>query len=277
MTEQVVVITGAASGIGFALAQLCVERRFHVVLVDRARDALDQAALSLSQDAKSDVLALTCDVTKLEEVEQLVKKTYSQFNRVDLLINNAGISGPMVPLWELNHEQFFQVMDVNCFGVWHCVRAFMPRMLKQAHRSHVVNMASIYGLCSTSLFGAYATSKSSVVALSESLYFDLKRLDKPVDVSVVCPSFVNTHFLADLTVENHTPMVQKMASLMDGASSPADIATHILRAVYEKQFYIFPHPEAKDIASQRLQGMMEQTTPMEHGLQKMMAWLAKTA
>lgn len=274
MKQQVAVITGAASGIGFALASACVQRHMHVVMVDCALDSLKKASEKLSQLSHSQVLSVVCDVTQLDDVYRVAQQTYDQFNRVDLLVNNAGINGPLVPLWEMPISQVHNVMDVNLFGVLHGIHAFLPLMLKQQHRGHIVNMASVYGLCSGSLVGAYAMSKHAIVALSESLYFDLKRLKKPVDVSVACPSFVSTPLLANSNLSPDDSLYQKMQDLIERGRSPEEVAEHILREVENKQFYILPDKEVKDYCEKRVQGIIEQTAPAKHSLEKVMTWIA---
>ncbi len=274
MKQQVAVITGAASGIGFALANACVLRHMHVVMVDCAIDALQQASEKLSQLSHSQVLSVVCDVTQRDDVCRVAQQTYDQFNRVDLLINNAGVNGSLVPLWEMPVSQIRNVMDVNLFGVLNGIHVFLPLMFKQESRGHIVNMASVYGLCSGSLVGAYAMSKHAIVALSESLYFDLKRLKKPVDISVVCPSFVNTPLLANSNVSPEDALYQKMQDLIERGRSPEEVADHILREVGHRQFYILPDKEVKDYCEKRVQGIIDQIAPAEHSLEKIMAWIA---
>lgn len=274
MKQQVAVITGAASGIGFALANACAQRHMHVVMVDCAVDALQQASEKLSQLSHSQVLSVVCDVTQLDDVRRVAQQTYDQFNRVDLLLNNAGVNGPLVPLWEMSVSQIRNVMDVNLFGVLNGIHVFLPLMLKQQSRGHIVNMASVYGLCSGSLVGAYAMSKHAIVALSESLYFDLKRLKKPVDISVVCPSFVNTPLLVNSNLSSDDSLYQKMQDLIERGRSPEEVAEHILREVGHKHFYILPDKEVKDYCEKRVQGIVEQVAPAEHSLEKIMAWIA---
>lgn len=275
MSQHVAVITGAASGIGLALAKACAQRNMHVVMVDYAAKTLNEAAEKLRLSSHSQVLPVTCDVTQIEEVRRVAEQTYDQFSRVDLLINNAGINGPLVPLWEMPIEQIQNVMDVNLFGVLHGIHVFLPLMFKQENPGHIVNMASVYGLCSGSLVGAYAMSKHAIVALSESLYFDLKRLKKSVDVSVVCPSFVNTPLLVNSNVSSGDILYQKMQNLIERGRSPEDVAEHILREVDHKHFYILPDKEVKDYCEKRVQGIAEQIAPAEHSLEKIMAWIAK--
>lgn len=184
--QPVAVITGAASGIGFALAQVCSQRGMHVVMADNAATVLCDKVEQLAGKNHSEVFGVVCDVTNLESVKFLAKQCFDRFNRIDWLFNNAGVSGHLAPIWELTAEHVRKVIDVNLYGVIYGVQTFLPFMFQQSHRSHIINLASLYGLCSGSQMSAYAMSKHALVALSESLYFDLERLNKPVDVSVVC-------------------------------------------------------------------------------------------
>lgn len=275
--QRVAVITGAASGIGLALARVCIQRGIHVVMADNAVTALCDRVEQLSTQAKVDVLGVVCDVTKPESLRHLAKQSYEHFNRIDWLFNNAGVSGHLAPIWELTSEHIRKVMDINLYGVIHGIQAFLPLMFKQTHRAHVINMASFYGLCSGSQMAAYAMSKHAVVALSESLHFDLKRLDKPVDVSVICPSFANTQLLAN-SAPLHADKLHHMVADLVARSRPADdVAEHIVREVENKTFYILPDREVKDYCEERTKAIIEQTEPYQHSLEKIIASLSKRA
>ncbi|KTC77957.1 SDR family NAD(P)-dependent oxidoreductase [Legionella brunensis] len=275
--QKVAVITGAASGIGLALAQACVQRRIHVVMADNAVTTLCDKVEQLSNQAQVEVLGVVCDVTKPESLRHLAKQTYEHFNRVDWLFNNAGISGHLAPIWELTHEHIRKVIDVNLYGVIHGVQAFLPFMFKQTHRSHIINMASLYGLCSGSQMSAYAMSKHAIVALSESLYFDLNRLEKPVDVSVVCPSFANTQLLRNSTPLHSDKLHHMVADLVERSRPAEDVAAHIIQEIEKKTFYILPDKEVKDYCEQRARAIIEQTEPYPHSLEKIIASLSKRA
>jgi NAD(P)-dependent dehydrogenase (short-subunit alcohol dehydrogenase family) len=276
-SQQVAVITGAASGIGLALAKLCLQQGIHVVMADNAVTALCDKVELLSEQGDADVLGVVCDVTKPESLRHLAKQTYEHFERVDLLFNNAGISGHLAPLWELTNEHIRKVMDINLYGVIHSLQAFLPLMFKQTHRSHVINMASFYGLCSGSQMAAYAMSKHAIVALSESLYFDLQRSDKPVDVSVACPSFANTALLIN-SAPLHNDKLHCMVAELIARSRPAeDVAKQIMREVKNKIFYILPDKEVKDYCEQRSKSIIEQTKPHQHNVEKVIASLCKRA
>ncbi|KTC94173.1 SDR family NAD(P)-dependent oxidoreductase [Legionella erythra] len=275
--ERVAVITGAASGIGLALTQACIRRGIHVVMADNAVSTLCDQVEQLSAATSNDVLGVVCDVSRPDSLRHLVKQTFERFNRVDMLFNNAGISGHFAPIWELTSEHIRKVMDVNLFGVIHGLQAFLPVLFKQEHPSHVINMASFYGLCSGSQMAAYAMSKHAIVALSESLHFDLQRLQKPVTVSVACPSFANTSLLTN-SAPLHTDTLHTMLEELIARSRPAeDVAEHILNEVEKGTFYILPDREVKEYCEQRTRAIVEQQPPHQHSLEKIIASLSHRA
>ena len=273
--KKVAIITGAASGIGFALAKACLLDDMHGVMADISESTLCDSVKELSELSQASILGVVCDVSKWEDVNQLAKQTVERFNRVDILINNAGISGHLAPLWELPKDHVRQVLDINLHGVLHGVQSFLPIMFKQNHRSQIVNIASVYGLCSGSQMAAYAMSKHAIVALSESLYFDLRRLDKPVDVSVVCPSFANTNLLLNSAPAHDDKLHHMVSDLMARCRPADDVADCILREVKNKTFYILPDKEVKDYCMQRTQAIIDQSMPNAHSLEKIIASLSK--
>ena len=273
--NKLAVITGAASGIGLALSKACILDGMDVVMADIAESALNHQIKQLSVSTHTQVVGIVCDVSKEEDVAQLARQTVERFNRVDLLINNAGIMGHLAPIWELSSKDIRHVLDVNLHGVLHCVQSFLPFMLKQQHHSHIVNMASLYGLCSGSQMAAYAMSKHAIVALSESLYFDLNRLKKPVDISVVCPSFTDTNLLQNLDSDDATGLHHMIGQLMTHSRSADDVAAYILREVKNKNFYILPDQEVKRYCEQRTKAIIEQTMPHKHNLEKIIVSLSE--
>ena len=277
VNKSVAVITGAASGIGLALAKACALKGMQVVMADIASTTLAYQVNQVQALGQIDVLGVVCDVAKLEDVEQLAYQTYERFNQVDLLINNAGISGPLAPIWELSFQQVSQVMDVNLYGVLHGLQVFLPRMFQQQSPSHLVNMASFYGLCSGSQMAAYAMSKHAIVALTESLYFDLKRLNKSVSVSVVCPSFANTQLLENSAPQSFDKLHTMVNQLVQRGRAAEDIADYILREVGNKTFYILPDKEVKDYCEQRTHAIVHQMPPHEHSVEKIIAALSLRA
>lgn len=274
---RVAVITGAASGIGLALTKSCLEKGYHVVMADNAVSQLCDQVELLSIDSEPEVMGIVCDVANGDSVKHLAKQTMDRFGRVDCLFNNAGISGHFLPVWELTQEHIRKVMDVNVFGVLHGIQAFLPYMFKQKHTSHIINIASIYGLISGSHVSAYSMSKHAVLALSESLHFDLQRLHKPVQVSIACPSFANTSLLSN-SAPLHTDSLHHMFNDLIARSRPAEeVAEHILNEMQKGVFYILPDKEAKEYCQQRAEAIAEQTKPSIHSLEKLIASLSKRA
>lgn len=275
--RKLAVITGAASGIGLALVKECIAQAMDVVMVDNADHILAEQVSQVKKSAVTEVIGFTCDVAQVSEVQQLAQQVFHQFERVDLLINNAGISGQLAPIWQMPLEQVHRVLDVNLYGVIHGVQAFLPRMLQQQGRSQLVNMASVYGLCSGSQMSAYAMSKHAVVALSESLYFDLQRMALPVDVSVVCPSFVDTRLLVNSKPSEANKLHDLLTSMVSHSRSAEAVAAAIMREIIQKKFYILPDKEVKNYCEARVEAIVAQNPPSEHSLEKVIAALSLRA
>ncbi len=277
INRKVAVITGAASGIGLALTKACLLDGMNVVMADIAESVLSEQVKCLQAVSKAEILSVVCDVARWDDVLHLAEQTFEHFNRVDLLINNAGVSGQLAPLWELSNQHVRNVLDVNLHGVLNGVQIFLPLLFKQSHRSQIVNMASFYGLCSGSQMAAYAMSKHAIVALSESLYFDLQRLQKPVDISVVCPSFANTQLLVNSAPDVQDKLHSMVSDLIERSRPAEDVADFILRKVKDNTFYIMPDKEVKDYCEQRTKAIIEELPPHHHSLEKIIASLSKRA
>ncbi|HAT2065839.1 TPA: SDR family NAD(P)-dependent oxidoreductase [Legionella pneumophila] len=273
---KVVVITGAASGIGHALSQVCLGNGKTIVMVDKNQDKLHTEAQSfMNKFSPEHVICYACDVTQPSEVERLVEYAYKQLGQVDWIFNNAGVIGNLLPAWELQTNDINQVMEVNLHGMLNMIRSFMPYLFKQNSRSHIINMASLYALCTGSQMAAYSMSKHAVLALSESLYFDLNRLKKPVDVSVVFPSFTDTSLLASTGKLNHSPIHNQLNSLLAHSRPAIEVAEHIVREVEQKRFYILPDKEVKGYCEDRTKAILLQENPHRNSVEQLMCSLLK--
>ncbi len=271
---KVAVITGAASGIGLALSQTCLHQGVAVVMVDKDHAKLACENERLTEEFPKQIYPFVCDVTNPSEVSQLVQYTLDKLGQVDWLYNNAGIIGPLAPIWELNPASVQQVMNVNLFGMIHMIQAFMPVLFQQPFESHIINMASLFAVCTSSQTAPYSLSKHAVLALSETLYFDLKRLNKPVNVSVVFPSFTDTGLLTN-TTDGKSSFHDALQSLLSHSRPALDIAQAIIQGVEQKKFYIFPDKEVKGYSEERNQAMLLQETPHATNVEKLISALAK--
>ncbi len=256
LSRQVVVITGAADGIGRALAFEAARRGMRLVLADRHEERLAETAADLAR-AGAEALAVATDVTDSESVENLAEATYARFGAAHVLVNNAGVAYSN-SAWDTPLEQYERVIDVNLFGVIHGVRAFVPRMLRQATPGHIVNVASAAGLLTVTGLAAYCASKFAVVGFSEALYHDLCVRKAQIGVSVVCPSWVKTSLGGpdgtsdgdDVDGPAAAARVAVSQALNDGVPA-AEVAVAMLDAVLANTFYVVTDPTTKAAFSAR--------------------------
>jgi NAD(P)-dependent dehydrogenase (short-subunit alcohol dehydrogenase family) len=268
---KVAVVTGAASGIGNAVATRLAEEGMKVVLADVEEGPLADAEKKLT-DAGATVLAVPTDVSKGDQVDALAEKTFATFGTAHVIHNNAGV-GAGGPMWTLTEADWQWVLGVNLWGVIHGVRAFVGRMVDQGE-GHVVNTASIAGLTSAPLMGPYNVSKHGVVTLSETLAAELALHGSPVKVSVLCPGWVNTRIHeAD---RNRPPELQPdqdadqtmaemgrqiLGNLIASGLPPSEVASRVLDAIREERFYILTHPDMTPMVRHRMEDILEGRTP----------------
>lgn len=277
--DKVAVVTGAASGIGRALAARCVREGMKVVLADIETSALAEAERELG-GGDTDVLAVKTDVSRANEVETLAHKTLDRFGAVHLLFNNAGVIKGGV-LWEHSLADWEWIINVNLWGVIHGVRTFVPLMLAQDVACHIVNTASISGLIAPSNSGIYNVTKHGVVALTETLYRELAERGTKLKVSVLCPSHVRTRIYD--AERNRLPVYrdggaagpmpqQELEAIWSevaerykdygGMLSPDHIAGCTFDAIRDERLYILTHPELNPLLLERTEAMIQGRNPM---------------
>ena len=191
---KVAVITGAGSGFGREFARIAARERMKLMLADIQRDALEEA-VGEARALGAQAAGLRVDVASAPDVQRLADLTMEQFGAAHLLFNNAGVAGCGGFVWEASFKDWQWVLGVNLLGVVHGIRSFVPPMLKQDCECHVVNTASAAGLVCAPLMGVYNVSKHGVVALSETMFHDLRAAGAKVGVSVLCPAFVPTNIV----------------------------------------------------------------------------------
>ena len=207
LRDRVAVVTGAASGIGLALAERFAAEGMKVVMADIEAGTLATASEGLRRQGAT-VLAARIDVSRPEEVERLAEETYHEFGAAHVVCNNAGVA-VIGAVHEHTLADWQWVINVNLWGVIHGVRAFLPRMLAGGDEGHFVNTASMAGLTTSAFMSVYDVTKHGVVALSESMYKELTTTGAPIGVSVVCPGLIDTNIMRS---SRNRPESQKRAS-----------------------------------------------------------------
>lgn len=266
---KVAVVTGAASGIGFALAERFARSGLNVVLADVEQDALAAAEQKILAHGVQ-TLAVPADVSDEAAVQALARAALDRFGAVHVVCNNAGVVSNADPwLGPLSAWQW--VLGVNLWGVIHGIRAFMPVLALQGE-GHIVNTASVAGLI-PGFSASYDATKHAVVAISEDLYRAMKVAGVAVGVSVLCPGWVRTSILdagrnwpAGLgeapppaaTTEVTTRYVERV---IDAGIAPAAVADLVADAVGAERFWVFTDQAMIDIAAQRWQGIAAGQNP----------------
>jgi NAD(P)-dependent dehydrogenase (short-subunit alcohol dehydrogenase family) len=265
---KVAAVTGAASGLGRAMALALADEGMHVALGDVA-DASD----TLAQVERRGVNALSVklDVSQAREVEAFAQLIDRDLGGAQLVCNNAGVS-PLGAAWEMSLGDWQWIMGVNLWGVIHGVRSFVPRLVAR-DEGHIVNTASVAGLISPPGTAAYNVTKHAVVALSETLYHDLRERQSAVGVSVLCPAYVPTG-IAD-SERNRPAGVEPTAktketlareamlrkAVASGRLSADDVARAVVQAVKEERFYVLTHPRIKGAIRARMEDILEERAP----------------
>ena len=271
------VITGAGSGFGLACARIGASLGMQLVLIDVQQDTLDAANAEL-QAAGAQTLAFRLDVSDAAQMEAMADSVKSRWGAPHLVFNNAGVgSGGLI--WENTTQDWDWVLGVNLMGVVHGVRLFTPMMLEAAAQDaawqgHIVNTASMAGLLNPPNMGVYNVSKHAVVALSETLYQDLRLVTGQIGASVLCPYFVDTGISQSFRnrpadMDGNPTRSQKVQHAMiskavaSGKVSAAEVAQLVFDAVAKNQFYIYSHPKAIGAVQTRLEDVLQARNPSD--------------
>lgn len=233
-----VLITGAASGIGRAMALAMADRGLLLFLTDIDAGGLEQTR-HLAESHGAIVEARVVDVTDIDAVAALADAWHAAFGPMDLLLNVAGV-GLFGVIEDMTHADWQRVIGVNLWGTIHVIERFLPAMIA-ARRGHVVNIASLAGLVALPWHAAYSTSKFAVVGLSEVLRYDLRQ--HGIGVSVVCPGAVDTpmkHSAAILGVRPDNPRLLDLRRRFDRQTVTPDwVARVTCTAIERERFLVF--------------------------------------
>jgi len=213
------VVTGAASGIGLAIAEAFVNEGMRVVMADTDEQSLRSHAVRLKGEG-ADVVAVPADVTDPDAVEAVGRAAVERFGRLHVAVNNAGVVNGGNS-WEITLEEWHRVIDIDLWGVIHGIRSFVPLILATGEEGHVVNTASMAAVLPRAGIGPYTVAKHGVLGLSDVLRAELRAMGVPVGVSVVMPGMIKTAM---------NPI---------GTVSSVVVATHVVAAMRRQRSYVF--------------------------------------
>lgn len=257
---KVAVITGGASGIGFATARMLASRGVNLVLADIEQSALSKAVAALAPSGTK-VEGVLCDVGDFASVQNLADAAFSKMGAVHIVFNNAGIAvgGPIA---EMKHSDWEWTIRVDLWGPIHGVEAFLPRMIAQKQGGHMLFTASFAGLVPNEGLGPYCVAKYGVVALAEVLAREMRPHN--IGVSVLCPMRVATNIgnsernrPAELGGPAASPAVQNQdesnRNLAGRVLDVDDVAAQVIKAIVANRLYILPHEESRKSIRRRFE------------------------
>jgi NAD(P)-dependent dehydrogenase (short-subunit alcohol dehydrogenase family) len=272
LAGRVAVVTGAASGIGLAMAERFAAEGMKLAIADIEEPALDAAAKQLA-DGGADVLAVPTDVSKAEEVDALADRVRERFGGFHVVCNNAGVGGHGFPTWATPTSEWQWLLGVNLWGVIHGISAFVPALIEQ-DEGHVVNTASVAGLAALPFMAPYSATKHAVLAISEALCHDLTMLGSKVKVTVLCPGFIKTGIADanrnwlprlgpeptpdDPAAEVIEPLIR---GLVEAGKPPEELADQVLDAIRTGRFLVITEPEISRTAVAGRAALLEGNDP----------------
>jgi NAD(P)-dependent dehydrogenase (short-subunit alcohol dehydrogenase family) len=208
---KVVIVTGAASGIGKAVALALGRQGAKVVVSDVAKEGGEET-VRLLKEAGGEGMFTPCDVSQSPEVERLISTTVSTYGRLDCAVNNAGIEGTLATVADYPEEIWNKVISINLTGPWLCMKYEIPQMLKQG-KGAIVNTASILGVVGFATASAYTAAKHGLIGLTQAAA--LEYAAQGIRINAVCPGFIETPMVMQRGVEAglHPEAYQQIAAL----------------------------------------------------------------
>lgn len=273
--DKVMVVTGAGSGIGAAIAKEGCLHGMKLVLNDINEQGVNQTLEEIKKMGGAAV-AYAADISQKESVQQLYDLTMDTYGRVDVLVNNAGVavSGP---IWELPLQDIDWITEANFLSHAYGMRIFIPKMIEQGTPAAVINVASTAGIMISPNGVMYHASKAADVSLAESTYLGLKsRGINNIQVHALCPAFVQTNIhksdnyrperYSDMTGPYYQSQEYKASLLrstrqVNGGIPIDSVGMTVFTALEDNKFYIFTHPESIIPAGQRLSKMVNGKNP----------------
>lgn len=224
LTGKVAIVTGAGTGIGEAIAHRLARAGAAIAVVDIDTASAAQTAEQI-RGAGGQALAVQADVTSRQAVESMVEQTLAAFGHIDILVNNAGIAGRSVPLWELEDEDWRQVLELNLTAAFYCSRAVIRHMMNRRW-GRIINIASIAGKEGNPNMIPYSASKAGVIGLTKALAKEVTRYN--ILVNAVSPAVIRTKILEQVTPEQVEYMTSRIPLARTGTPEEVAAVVHFL-------------------------------------------------
>ena len=273
-----VVVTGGANGIGKTIALGFAKRGSDVAIVDIHGDEAEAAAAEL-RALGSDAFAITADVSVLEQCGMVFDTVMKKFSRVDVLVNDAGVSA-LSDVEHIPEKDIRWVYETNVYSHWFMMQKFLPQMRAQKTHCQIINVCSIAGLISMNGAPAYFSSKHAAVALSECVYKQMRAENADIDVSVFCPGYVKTEMhltdrhrperfaIRDDEPYYHTEEYAKFVAfnkyLLDNGNDVETAVDSIFKALEKDQFYILDTPKYERLLCEQGVFEAEKARPVDY-------------
>jgi len=231
LKDKISVITGAGRGIGRSIALAFADEGSDLVLVARSREQLEDVAQEIRNRGRK-ALPVTCDVSSAQDVQDLAKIVQDGFGQADILVNNAGIS-KRSKLLEYDDETWLEVIRVNLFGTYLCIKTFLP-MMQQIGQGRIINMASTAGKNPVPFNTAYGASKHAVLGLTKSVASEVALTGYPgITVNAICPFYVNTEMFSG--PQGYVAQLAKISGMSEEEVIDKAVARNVQQRILEPE------------------------------------------
>lgn len=270
LADKTAVVTGAASGMGLAMARRFAREEMNVVLSDIDESKLEAAVSEIRADG-GNVQGVVTDVSLESDNIQLLDASIDVFGTVDVVCLNAGVQGSIGRSWALSAEDYKWTMGILLDGVIHGVRTFVPHLVDQ-DAGHVVITASIAGHISSPFGAPYNIAKHGVATLAETLFHELKVEKSNVGVTCLCPGFVNTNIVRATAAresgsvgsaidDRGDQMLDLTLRALSGGLDPEVVGQQVLDAIYSDQFWLFTDQDWDEAIATRADQIARRSPP----------------